>query len=197
FHLFEVVSLSGSGLSEVSSASYTKTTDSSSSSSLHVPGLQALLAGTPSADNPAPASHRNPGASLLERLSAAQQQSSIKSNAAVTVGSSSSSSSSISTTSISAAIPTHQSSVLGGGSSAAAAVLRSDSGSGGPPPNINIASLNLPGLNVAGLQSLTANLGPGLQNVQVSIPGLAVPFSLSVNVPVSSTPVILSSPPPS
>lgn len=31
------------------------------------------------------------------------------------------------------------------GSSAAAAVLRSDSGSGGPPPNINIASLNLPG----------------------------------------------------
>lgn len=31
------------------------------------------------------------------------------------------------------------------GSSAAAAVLRSDSGSGGPPPNVNIASLNLPG----------------------------------------------------
>ena len=30
--------------------------------------------------------------------------------------------------------------------SAAAAVLRSDSGSGGPPPNVNIASLNLPGV---------------------------------------------------
>lgn len=38
---------------------------------------------------------------------------------------------------------TGQTNVVG---SAAAAVLRSDSGSGGPPPNVNIASLNLPGV---------------------------------------------------
>ncbi|KAK4296728.1 hypothetical protein Pmani_030806 [Petrolisthes manimaculis] len=176
----QVVSLVG-GIPD--STAHTKPSSAdASTSSLNVSGLQQLLAGTPSADNPAP---QRGGPSLLDRLSA-QSSSSVATPAAasnkdgvVKVGTGGGSSG--------------QGSV---GGSAAAAVLRSDSGSGGPPPNVNIASLNLPGLNVAGLQSLTTNLG-GLQNVQVTIPGLAVPISLSLNVPVSSsTGVILSSPPP-
>lgn len=54
------------------------------------------------------------------------------------------------------------------------------------------------GLNV-GLQSLATNIS-GIQNVQVSIPGFAVPISLSLNVPgataqcVSSSAIIVTSP---
>ncbi|XP_068241078.1 transcription factor SPT20 homolog isoform X3 [Palaemon carinicauda] len=179
----QVVSLVG-GVSDTTCHSKSPA-NTDSSGSTNVSGLQALLAGTPSADNPAP---QRSGPSLLERLSA---QSSNNVAAAVAANKSEGG---IVKVGPASAVPSSQASV---GSSAAAAVLRSDSGSGGPPPNINIASLNLPGLNVAGLQSLTTNLG-GLQNVQVSIPGLAVPISLSLNVPVtSSTGVILSSPPPS
>ncbi|KAK8736407.1 hypothetical protein OTU49_004985, partial [Cherax quadricarinatus] len=177
----QVVSLVG-GVNDSSAHVKSSSSNDSSSSSLNVSGLQQLLAGTPSADNPAP---QRGGPSLLDRLSAQSSSAAAAAAAAnkqdgvVKVGGGMGVSSS-----------------QGVGSSAAAAVLRSDSGTGGPPPNVNIASLNLPGLNVAGLQSLTTNLS-GLQNVQVTIPGLAVPISLSLNVPVSSsTGVILSSPPP-
>ncbi|XP_076065964.1 uncharacterized protein LOC143039600 isoform X2 [Oratosquilla oratoria] len=192
----QVVSQVGTlGDSLVTNQSKSPATSESTTSTINAPGLQALLEGTPSADNPAP---QGRGPTLLERLSA-QSANNAAAAAANKAG-------------VVKVSPANLiSSTASVGSSAAAAVLRSDSGSTGPPPNINIANLNLPeknyskspsnhsqkyGLNVAGLQSLTANI-QGLQNVQVSIPGLAVPISLSLNVPVStSTGVVMTTHPP-
>ncbi|KAA0200412.1 hypothetical protein HAZT_HAZT002170 [Hyalella azteca] len=166
-----------------------------------VPALQALLAGTPSAENPAPNS-RN--AELIKRLAqqtAQPNKGDIKTGVKVDI-----TASALPTITTINCTPTTGSlvcssgsnsalsSLLSGSSSSAgqqqssltAAVLRSDSGNA-PPPNINIANIaNLPGLNV-GLQNLTSGLG-GVQNVQVSIPGLPVPISLSLSAgpPTSS-----------
>ncbi|XP_071512471.1 transcription factor SPT20 homolog isoform X2 [Panulirus ornatus] len=129
----QVVSLVG-GLNDSSGHSKSSANNDSSSSSLNVPGLQQLLAGTPSADNPAP---QRGGPSLLDRLSA-------QSSSAVAAAAAANKQDGVVKVGGSANVPSSQTNA---GSSAAAAVLRSDSGSGGPPPNVNIASLNLPGGN--------------------------------------------------
>ncbi|KAG8255348.1 transcription coregulator activity protein [Homalodisca vitripennis] len=106
----------------------------SSSLGLSMPGLSALLAGTPSADNPVPGASSSNSA-LLERLSTP---------------------------------PSYPSS------------------SPKPPPAPSPTAINL---NLASVQGALASI-PGLQNVQVSIPGLAVPISMSLN---NSSPHIVTS----
>ncbi|EFN89837.1 transcription factor SPT20 homolog [Harpegnathos saltator] len=111
---------------------------------LSMPGLSALLAGTPSADNPIPG--MNPASSLLERLTASSSQ-----------------------------------------SSQPASPMTSPS----PTGNVNLQGVNLTSL---------PNSINGLQNVQVSFPGLSQPITMSLNVSattggsVTPTGVIVSLP---
>ncbi|XP_068987784.1 transcription factor SPT20 homolog isoform X2 [Bombus flavifrons] len=116
--------------------------DPNSTLGLSMSGLSALLAGTPSADNPIPGI--NSGSSLLERLTASSSQN----NQSAT---------SMST-----------------------------------PPSTNV---NLQGVNLTSL----SNSINGLQNVQVSFPGLSQPITMSLNVSattgsVTPTGVIVSLP---
>lgn len=109
---------------------------------LSMPGLSALLAGTPSADNPIPGI--NSASSLLERLTASSSQGSQPTSPMTS-----------------------------------------------PPP----ANVNLQGVNLANLP----NSINGLQNVQVSFPGLSQPITMSLNVSaatgsVTPTGVIVSLP---
>lgn len=109
---------------------------------LSMPGLSALLAGTPSADNPIPGI--NSASSLLERLTASSSQGSQPTSPMTS-----------------------------------------------PPP----ANVNLQGVNLANLP----NSINGLQNVQVSFPGLSQPITMSLNVSaatgsVAPTGVIVSLP---
>ncbi|EZA49448.1 transcription factor SPT20 homolog isoform X2 [Ooceraea biroi] len=99
--------------------------DPTSTLGLSMPGLSALLAGTPSADNPIPG--MNSASSLLERLTASSSQSSQ---------------------------PTSP--------------MTSPS-----PTNVNLQGVNLTSL---------PNSINGLQNVQVSFPGLSQPITMSLNV---------------
>ncbi|XP_066600622.1 uncharacterized protein [Prorops nasuta] len=116
--------------------------DPSSTLGLSMPGLSALLAGSPSADNPMPGI--NTASSLLERLTASSSQ-----------------------------------------SSQPASPLTSP-----PPTNVNLQGVNLTSL---------PNSINGLQNVQVSFPGLSQPITMSLNVSaatgsVTPTGVIVSLP---
>ncbi|KAK9296973.1 hypothetical protein QLX08_009163 [Tetragonisca angustula] len=116
--------------------------DPTSTLGLSMSGLSALLAGTPSADNPIPGI--NSGSSLLERLTASSNQNNQ------------------STTPMST------------------------------PPSTNV---NLQGVNLTSL----SNSINGLQNVQVSFPGLSQPITMSLNVSattgsVTPTGVIVSLP---
>ncbi|XP_012146685.1 uncharacterized protein LOC100879308 isoform X5 [Megachile rotundata] len=116
--------------------------DPTSTLGLSMPGLSALLAGTPSADNPIPGI--NSGSSLLERLTASSSQNN-QSAAPMTT-----------------------------------------------PPSTNV---NLQGVNLTSL----SNSINGLQNVQVSFPGLSQPITMSLNVSattgsVTPTGVIVSLP---
>lgn len=114
--------------------------DPTSTLGLSMPGLSALLAGTPSADNPIPG--MNSTSSLLERLTASSSQ------------------------------PTSP--------------MTSPS-----PTNVNLQGVNLTSL---------PNSINGLQNVQVSFPGLSQPITMSLNVSpttggtVTPTGVIVSLP---
>ncbi|XP_033217171.1 transcription factor SPT20 homolog isoform X2 [Belonocnema kinseyi] len=99
--------------------------DSTSTLGLSMPGLSALLAGTPSADNPIPG--LNSASSLLERLTASSNQGSQPTSPMTS-----------------------------------------------PPP----ANVNLQGVNLTNLP----NSINGLQNVQVSFPGLSQPITMSLNV---------------
>ncbi|XP_046488513.1 transcription factor SPT20 homolog isoform X2 [Neodiprion pinetum] len=99
--------------------------DPASTLGLSMPGLSALLAGTPSADNPIPGI--NTTSSLLERLTASSSQSSQPSSPMTS------------------------------------------------PPATNV---NLQGVNLTSLP----NSINGLQNVQVSFPGLSQPITMSLNV---------------
>ncbi|XP_011873845.1 PREDICTED: transcription factor SPT20 homolog isoform X2 [Vollenhovia emeryi] len=117
--------------------------DPTSTLGLSMPGLSALLAGTPSADNPIPG--MNSTSSLLERLTASSSQ-----------------------------------------SSQPASPMTSPS-----PTNVNLQGVNLTSL---------PNSINGLQNVQVSFPGLSQPITMSLNVSpttggtVTPTGVIVSLP---
>ncbi|XP_076664126.1 uncharacterized protein LOC143366720 isoform X3 [Andrena cerasifolii] len=116
--------------------------DPTSTLGLSMPGLSALLAGTPSADNPIPGI--NSGSSLLERLTASSSQNSQSTSPMTT------------------------------------------------PPSTNV---NLQGVNLTSLP----NSINGLQNVQVSFPGLSQPITMSLNVSattgsVTPTGVIVSLP---
>ncbi|XP_076178963.1 uncharacterized protein LOC143152555 isoform X5 [Ptiloglossa arizonensis] len=116
--------------------------DPTSTLGLSMPGLSALLAGTPSADNPIPGI--NSGSSLLERLTASSSQNNQSTNPMTT------------------------------------------------PPSTNV---NLQGVNLTSLP----NSINGLQNVQVSFPGLSQPITMSLNVSattgsVTPTGVIVSLP---
>ncbi|XP_024224115.1 transcription factor SPT20 homolog isoform X3 [Bombus impatiens] len=116
--------------------------DPNSTLGLSMSGLSALLAGTPSADNPIPGI--NSGSSLLERLTASSSQN----NQSATPMST--------------------------------------------PPSTNV---NLQGVNLTSL----SNSINGLQNVQVSFPGLSQPITMSLNVSattgsVTPTGVIVSLP---
>ncbi|XP_015608658.1 mucin-6 [Cephus cinctus] len=118
--------------------------DPTSTLGLSMPGLSALLAGTPSADNPIPGI--NTASSLLERLTASSSQ----------------------------------------GSQPASPMTS-------PPPSGNV---NLQSVNLTSLPAGTIN---GLQNVQVSFPGLSQPITMSLNVSaatgsVAPTGVIVSLP---
>ncbi|XP_018403258.1 PREDICTED: transcription factor SPT20 homolog isoform X2 [Cyphomyrmex costatus] len=117
--------------------------DPTSTLGLSMPGLSALLAGTPSADNPIPG--MNSTSSLLERLTASSNQSSQPAS---------------------------------------------------PMTNPTPANVNLQGVNLTSLP----NSINGLQNVQVSFPGLSQPITMSLNVSpttggtVTPTGVIVSLP---
>ncbi|XP_071558409.1 uncharacterized protein [Temnothorax nylanderi] len=117
--------------------------DPTSTLGLSMPGLSALLAGTPSADNPIPG--MNSTSSLLERLTASSSQ-----------------------------------------SSQPASPMTSPS-----PTNVNLQGVNLTSL---------PNSINGLQNVQVSFPGLSQPITMSLNMSpttggtVTPTGVIVSLP---
>ncbi|XP_043516773.1 transcription factor SPT20 homolog isoform X2 [Frieseomelitta varia] len=116
--------------------------DPTSTLGLSMSGLSALLAGTPSADNPIPGI--NSGSSLLERLTASSNQN----NQSTTPMSTS------------------------------------------PSTNVNLQGVNLTSLS---------NSINGLQNVQVSFPGLSQPITMSLNVSattgsVTPTGVIVSLP---
>ncbi|XP_015186499.1 PREDICTED: transcription factor SPT20 homolog isoform X2 [Polistes dominula] len=116
--------------------------DPTSTLGLSMPGLSALLAGTPSADNPIPGF--NSPSPLLERITASSSQ-----------------------------------------STQPASPMTS------PPP----ANVNLQGVNLTSLP----NSINGLQNVQVSFPGLSQPITMSLNVSattgsVTPTGVIVSLP---
>ncbi|XP_012279626.1 transcription factor SPT20 homolog [Orussus abietinus] len=99
--------------------------DNASTLGLSMPGLSALLAGSPSADNPMPGI--NATSSLLERLTGSSSRSSQPTSPMTS-----------------------------------------------PPP----ANVNLQGVNLASLP----NSINGLQNVQVSFPGLSQPITMSLNV---------------
>ncbi|XP_018361197.1 PREDICTED: transcription factor SPT20 homolog isoform X3 [Trachymyrmex cornetzi] len=117
--------------------------DPTSTLGLSMPGLSALLAGTPSADNPIPG--MNSTSSLLERLTASSSQSSQPAS---------------------------------------------------PMTNPSPTNVNLQGVNLTSLP----NSINGLQNVQVSFPGLSQPITMSLNVSpttggtVTPTGVIVSLP---
>ncbi|KZC10096.1 PREDICTED: transcription factor SPT20 homolog isoform X1 [Dufourea novaeangliae] len=116
--------------------------DPTSTLGLSMPGLSALLAGTPSADNPIPGI--NSGSSLLERLTASSSQNNQSTN---------------------------------------------------PMSTPQSANVNLQGVNLTSLP----NSINGLQNVQVSFPGLSQPITMSLNVSattgsVTPTGVIVSLP---
>ncbi|XP_006565418.2 transcription factor SPT20 homolog isoform X2 [Apis mellifera] len=116
--------------------------DPTSTLGLSMSGLSALLAGTPSADNPIPGI--NSGSSLLERLTASSSQNNQSATPMTT------------------------------------------------PPSTNV---NLQGVNLTSL----SNSINGLQNVQVSFPGLSQPITMSLNVSattgsVTPTGVIVSLP---
>ncbi|OAD62360.1 Protein FAM48A [Eufriesea mexicana] len=116
--------------------------DPTSTLGLSMSGLSALLAGTPSADNPIPGI--NSGSSLLERLTASSSQNNQSGTSMTT------------------------------------------------PPSTNV---NLQGVNLTSL----SNSINGLQNVQVSFPGLSQPITMSLNVSattgsVTPTGVIVSLP---
>ncbi|XP_006613811.1 transcription factor SPT20 homolog isoform X2 [Apis dorsata] len=116
--------------------------DPTSTLGLSMSGLSALLAGTPSADNPIPGI--NSGSSLLERLTASSSQNNQSATSMTT------------------------------------------------PPSTNV---NLQGVNLTSL----SNSINGLQNVQVSFPGLSQPITMSLNVSattgsVTPTGVIVSLP---
>ncbi|PSN53591.1 hypothetical protein C0J52_00956, partial [Blattella germanica] len=124
---------------------------------LSMPGLSALLAGTPAADHPIPGS-ANSASSLLERLTASSTSGTAPPSPYTPLPSSS---------------PKNQ--------------FLSQSPTPSPlssPPQQSV-NLNLQGLSLASLQGAMASI-PGIQNVQVSFPGLAVPISLSLNVSTSS-----------
>ncbi|KAF4524682.1 hypothetical protein B566_EDAN009526, partial [Ephemera danica] len=123
-----------------------------------MPGLSALLAGTPSADNPIPGV--NTSSSLLERLTA----SSVAPQYVTTTQGTMASALPVSTPSPKPIIPSPMSS---------------------PTHQASTLSLSNLNLNVASLQGALAAI-PGLQNVQVTIP-LPPPIALSLNVstPVS------------
>ncbi|XP_025988097.1 transcription factor SPT20 homolog isoform X2 [Solenopsis invicta] len=117
--------------------------DPTSTLGLSMPGLSALLAGTPSADNPIPG--MNSTSSLLERLTASSSQSSQPAS---------------------------------------------------PMTSPSQTNVNLQGVNLTSLP----NSINGLQNVQVSFPGLSQPITMSLNVSpttggtVTPTGVIVSLP---
>ncbi|XP_076767117.1 uncharacterized protein LOC143433591 isoform X2 [Xylocopa sonorina] len=116
--------------------------DHTSTLGLSMPGLSALLAGTPSADNPIPGI--NSGSSLLERLTASSSQNNQSATSMTTQ----------------------------------------------PSTNVNLQGVNLTSLS---------NSINGLQNVQVSFPGLSQPITMSLNVSattgsVTPTGVIVSLP---
>ncbi|XP_033321074.2 uncharacterized protein LOC117217525 isoform X3 [Megalopta genalis] len=116
--------------------------DPTSTLGLSMPGLSALLAGTPSADNPIPGI--NSGSSLLERLTASSSQNNQSTN---------------------------------------------------PMTTSQSTNVNLQGVNLTSLP----NSINGLQNVQVSFPGLSQPITMSLNVSattgsVTPTGVIVSLP---
>ncbi|XP_063236575.1 transcription factor SPT20 homolog isoform X2 [Bacillus rossius redtenbacheri] len=119
---------------------------------LSVPGLCALLAGSPSADNPIPGATSNTSA-LLERLTSERLACP----------------SSRTPPSPYSCPPAASPSPKG------PALTPSPLSSPPQPPSQPSVNVNLQRLSLASLQ--------GLQNVQVSIPGLAVPISLLLNVP--------------
>lgn len=183
---------------------------SSSNLGLSMPGLSALLAGTPSADNPIPGASNS--SSLLERLTSSApnavaftsppppmsitpQSPSISAlspnnqninfqNSSFSSSPSSNAFNSVNSNSplpnlTSPTVPNFTSSSPKNQVQFQGTSPNSKEGLGissplSSPPGAGPVSLNLQGLS---LQSI-----PGLQNVQVSIPGLAVPISLSLNV---------------
>uniref|UniRef100_A0A1B6EGG4 Spt20-like SEP domain-containing protein n=1 Tax=Clastoptera arizonana TaxID=38151 RepID=A0A1B6EGG4_9HEMI len=209
-------------LRRVSTVTAQETTPTSSLG-LSMPGLSALLAGTPSADNPVPGA-TNSGSSLLERLSTppsypssspkpppAPSPSSINLNIASLQGAMVTSIPGLQNMQASkpvimtnpaisalandlknsaqqfqqqAANAVSDNQVAGGSNSNSTLLERLStppsypSSSPKPPPAPSPSSINL---NLASIQGAMASI-PGLQNVQVSIPGLAVPISVSLNV---------------
>ncbi|KAK6637648.1 hypothetical protein RUM44_008070 [Polyplax serrata] len=179
---------------------------SNSNLGLSMPGLSALLAGTPSADNPIPGASTS--SSLLERLTSSAPNATAFSspplpvtpqspnvsalspsqnltfqNSSFSTSPSSNAFNSVSTNSplsnITSPVSNFPSSspnsqVQFQGSSPNSKEVIGITSPLSSPPGTGPVSLNLQGLSLQGIT--------GLQNVQVSIPGLAVPISLSLNV---------------
>ncbi|KAL0273255.1 UNVERIFIED_CONTAM: hypothetical protein PYX00_005968 [Menopon gallinae] len=176
---------------------------STSNLGLSMPGLSALLAGTPSADNPIPGASNS--SSLLERLASSAPNAAFTSpplpstpqspnisslspnqnfqNSTYATSSTSNTFNSVNSNSplstMSPSVPNFTSSspknqVQFQSPSPNSKEILGISSPLSSPPGSGPVSLNLQGLSLQGI--------PGLQNVQVSIPGLAVPISLSLNV---------------
>ncbi|GFG32169.1 hypothetical protein Cfor_09697 [Coptotermes formosanus] len=170
-------------------AAETNTSTTGSNLGLSMPGLSALLAGTPSADNPIPGSG-NSASSLLERLTASSATSGTTASSPYTPLPSSSpnnqpfTSPSSKTQFLSQSTsPKNQQQQQTHFTSPSPKPPATPSPLSSPPQSS--VNLNLQGLSLASLQGAMASI-PGLQNVQVSIPGLAVPISLSLNVSTTS-----------
>ncbi|KDR23811.1 hypothetical protein L798_11391 [Zootermopsis nevadensis] len=163
-----------------------------------MPGLSALLAGTPSADHPIPGSGSSVS-SLLERLTASSSTSGTNPPSSFTpLPSSSPNAQPFSSPSPKSQFlsqspsPKNQQQQQTHFPSASPKPPATPSPLSSPP--LSSVNLNLQGLSLASLQGAMASI-PGLQNVQVSIPGLAVPISLSLNVSTSSAGVIVTTVP--
>ncbi|KAK7789986.1 hypothetical protein R5R35_009201 [Gryllus longicercus] len=157
-------------LTTVSSAGVSPSSDSNSSLGPTMPGLSALLAGSPSADNPIPGASTTASPALMERLAAA--------TAPPTPGPAGSPGTPVNhphTPSPKAATP---SKILQSPPPTPTTPVPAATPTPASTPTQTSVNVNVQGLSLASLQGAVASF-PGLQ---VSIPALAVPISVSLNM---------------
>ncbi|GLH01094.1 RWD domain-containing protein 2A [Gryllus bimaculatus] len=168
-------------LTTVSSAGVSPSSDSNSSLGPTMPGLSALLAGSPSADNPIPGASTTASPALMERLAAA--------TAPPTPGPAGSPGTPVNhphTPSPKAATP---SKILQSPPPTPTTPVPAGTPTPASTPTQTSVNVNVQGLSLASLQGAVASF-PGLQ---VSIPALAVPISVSLNMAQPSNMLLISS----